>query len=124
MIRLFLLAALFAALVVPAHAACSGGGLIDTCLDGGGYAETASEAEKYRRLDGGSFGGPSGGTAQGTVIAVGDTTVTLGQTEEAGKEPWQPFNREFGDYDSLAREDRPREPGDPLKAQCYADGCY
>lgn len=123
MIRLSLLAALMPAFVLPAHADCSGGGIIDTCADGG-YAAAPSDEEAYQRLDGGGFGGRPAGTKTGKVITVGGTTVTLGQSEEQADQPWQPFNREFGDYDSLAREDRPREPADPLKTQCYADGCY
>lgn len=123
MIRLPLLASLLCLLAAPAHAACAEGGLIDTCLDREDAGQASSGEEAYQRLDGGSFGGRPEGGPEGKVITIGGTTVTLGQTEDAAQ-PWQPFNREFGDYDSLAREDRPKDPGDPLKKQCHADGCY
>jgi hypothetical protein len=123
MIRLSFLAALLTALAAPAHAACQTGGLLDTCAEAPDR-QTPPAEEEYQRLDGGGFGGRPAAAAPGKVITVGDTTVTLGQTDEAETQPWQPFNREFGDYDSLSREDRPKDPGDPLKTQCYADGCY
>jgi hypothetical protein len=123
MIRLALFAALSTALAAPAHAACQPGGLLDTCVDAPDR-QAPSEEEEYQRLDGGGFGGRPAATTRGKVITVGDTTVTLGQTDEVENQPWQPFNREFGDYDSLSREDRPKDPGDPLKTQCHADGCY
>ena len=69
----------------------------------------------------------SGKTVMGEPITIGDTTVTLGQTEEKDA-PWQPFNRSFGDNEDFgAREDKVRgkEGGsNPLTFQCYADGCY
>ncbi|MAU61870.1 MAG: hypothetical protein CMI62_14200 [Parvibaculum sp.] len=105
-----------------AHAECDTQGPINTCLD-----ETPvfseDEGEVYERLDGGSYGGRPAETKAGKTITIGDTTVTLGQTEEENQ-PWQPFNRQFGDYDSLAREDPPRESGNPMQFKCYADGCY
>lgn len=108
----------------PAAAACTDEGLINTCLDEEGVAASdEGEEEVYQRLDGGSYGGRPAEKEAGKTITIGDTTVTLGQTEEKD-EPWQPFNREFGDTDSLAREDRSRESKNPMQFKCYADGCY
>ena len=133
---LFLLAAASlpvpGATILPAHAVCTADGLINTCLDGEAAANNANdntndsddgEEEVYERLDGGSYGGRPAEAKAGKTITIGDTTVTLGQTEEKD-EPWQPFNREFGDTNSLAPEDRARESKNPMQFKCYADGCY
>lgn len=81
------------------------------------------DSEAYERLDSRSHASHSFEAGGNQIITIGDTKVTLGQTEDKS-EPWQPFNRKFGDYDSFAREDRPREGGDPLQYKCYPDGCY
>ncbi|ABS62110.1 hypothetical protein Plav_0487 [Parvibaculum lavamentivorans DS-1] len=104
----------------PALAACEAGGLLNTCLDEP-FSPGAGAEENYQRLDGGSYGGrPMDETKQKT-ITIGDTTVTLGQTEETAQ-PWNAFNQKTAE-ETLPREDRPRGT-DPLKTQCYADGCY
>lgn len=114
---------------LPARAACTADGLINTCLDDETPAASNTndsddgEEEVYERLDGGSYGGRPAEAKPGKTITIGDTTVTLGQTEEKD-EPWQPFNREFGDTDSLAPEDRARESKNPMQFKCYSDGCY
>lgn len=113
---------------LPARALCSGENPIDTCLDKEDIAAaSAGEEEAYQRLDGGSYGGRPAETRAGKTITIGDTTVTLSQAEEKD-EPWQPFNRSFGDNEDFgAREDKVRgKDGDsnPLSFQCYADGCY
>lgn len=53
--------------------------------------------------------------------------MTLSQTEEDDSQPWQAFNQKTGEEQSAAREDRTKGANgtlDPLKTQCYADGCY
>lgn len=119
MIRFFVLLSVAGTILgaAPAQAACQASGLIDTCLDEP-YAARPDE-ESYQRLDGGSYGGRPAETTQKT-ITIGDTVVTLGQSEEKD-EPW---NVSKPKEEPLAREDRPRGTTDPLKTQCYADGCY
>ena len=112
---------------LPAHALCAGENPIDTCLDKEDIAAVPTdEEEAYQRLDGGSYGGRPAETRAKT-ITIGDTTVTLSQAEEKD-EPWQPFNRSFGDNEDFGtREDKVRgKDGDsnPLTFRCYADGCY
>ncbi|MEQ8266625.1 MAG: hypothetical protein RH982_05470 [Parvibaculum sp.] len=131
MIRLFLPAAALAfgatLWAAPAGASCETGGLLDTCVDGGPAAAADGEEEVYERLDGGGYGGRPEGGPQGQTITIGGTTVTLSQTEEDDSQPWQAFNQKTGDEQSAAREDRAKDANgtlDPLKTQCYADGCY
>lgn len=132
MIRIFIVAAaaaMSAALwAAPAVAACETGGLLDTCIDETLTAPVAKdedadyEEEEYQRLDGGSYGGRPAAAAPGKTITIGDTVVTLGQTEE-NAEPWQVSNPDLAE-DRMRLEDRAKDGLDPLKTQCYADGCY
>lgn len=105
-----------------AHAGCDRQGPINICLDED-LASGMGEDDAYERLDGRVYDNHAAGSGTGKVVTIGDTKVTLGPTEDSGQ-PWQAFNRKFGDYDSLAREDRPRDGGDPLQYKCYPDGCY
>lgn len=121
MIRFFVLLSVAGTILgaAPARAACQASGLIDTCLDEP-YAARADE-ESYQRLDGGSYGGRPAAAGPQKTITIGDTVVTLGQTEEKD-EPWNVSNQ--NGEETPAREDRPKGTTDPLKTQCYADGCY
>ncbi|MBX3490256.1 hypothetical protein [Parvibaculum sp.] len=124
MTRIFALAvwvAFWAAAGGTAQAACEAGGLLATCPDDFAYERPGGTEEAYQRLDGGGFGGPPAGGAQ--QFSIGDTTVTLGQSE-TNEQPWNAFNRKTGDATDFKREDEARS-GDlnPLNKVCGADGC-
>lgn len=82
----------------------------------------AASEEEYQRLDGGGFGGRPV-ASQPRQFTIGDTTVTVGQTE-TNEPSWTAFDRKTGDATDFKREDEARK-GDlnPLNQVCSADGC-
>lgn len=113
--------ALWIMMAGAARADCGAGGLLAHCPDDLNFQRPGSVDDDYQRLDGGGFGGPpAGGPRQ---FSIGDTTLTLGQSE-TNDQPWTAFDRKTGDAADFKREDKARS-GDlnPLNQICGADGC-